>query len=155
MLLIIINLHHLLFFKIFFFTNDISEKAIWISQIKKVIFLIMIPVWNKHFVLELLILLKIHLNFPHFKNILKSKQSIYLWNNSFVFIKIWWLRIFNTITIKNRLYICAVKLRSMLLKDILELLFYANFIFLLLFLVLLHLIAHQSFYFLLFFIQLF
>ena len=155
MLLIIINLHHLLFFKIFFFTNDISEKAIRISQIKEVIFLIMIPVWNKHFVLELLILLKIHLDFPHLKNILKSKQSINFWNNSFIFIKIWSLRIFNAITIKNRFNISAVKLRSMFFKYSFQLIFYTYFIFNLLFLVLLYLLAHQFLYFQLFFIQLF
>lgn len=154
-MLIIINLHHLLFFILILFIYYISEKSIRISQIKKIIFLIMIPVFNEDFILELLILLKIHLEFPHFKNILKSKQSINFWNNSFIFIKIWSLRIFNAITIKNRFNISAVKLRSMFLKYSFQLIFYTYFIFNLLFLVLLYLLAHQSLYFQLFFIQLF
>ena len=154
-MLIIIDLHHLLFFILILFIYYISEKSIRISQIKKIIFLIMIPVLNEHFILELLILLKIHLEFPHFKNILKSKQSINFWNNSFIFIKIWSLRIFNAITIKNRFNISAVKLRSMFLKYSFQLIFYTYFIFNLLFLVLLYLLAHQSLYFQLFFIQLF
>jgi hypothetical protein len=154
-LLIIIDLHHLLFFILILFIYYISEKSIRISQIKKIIFLIMIPVFNEDFILELLILLKIHLEFPHFKNILKSKQSINFWNNSFIFIKIWSLRIFNAITIKNRFNISAVKLRSMFLKYSFQLIFYTYFIFNLLFLVLLYLLAHQSLYFQLFFIQLF
>jgi len=154
-LLIIIDLHHLLFFILILFIYNISEKSIRISQIKKIIFLIMIPVLNEDFILELLILLKIHLEFPHFKNILKSKQSINFWNNSFIFIKIWSLRIFNAITIKNRFNISAVKLRSMFLKYSFQLIFYTYFIFNLLFLVLLYLLAHQSLYFQLFFIQLF
>jgi hypothetical protein len=154
-LLIIIDLHHLLFFILILFIYYISEKSIRISQIKKIIFLIMIPVLNEDFILELLILLKIHLEFPHFKNILKSKQSINFWNNSFIFIKIWRLRIFNAITIKNRFNISAVKLRSMFLKYSFQLIFYTYFIFNLLFLVLLYLLAHQSLYFQLFFIQLF
>ncbi len=154
-MLIIIDLHHLLFFILILFIYNISEKSIRISQIKKIIFLIMIPVLNEDFILELLILLKIHLEFPHFKNILKSKQSINFWNNSFIFIKIWRLRIFNAITIKNRFNISAVKLRSMFLKYSFQLIFYTYFIFNLLFLVLLYLLAHQSLYFQLFFIQLF
>ena len=154
-MLIIIDLHHLLFFILILFIYYISEKSKRISQIKKIIFLIMIPVLNEHFILELLILLKIHLEFPHFKNILKSKQSINFWNNSFIFIKIWSLRIFNAITIKNRFNINAVKLRSMFLKYSFQLIFYTYFIFNLLFLVLLYLLAHQSLYFQLFFIQLF
>ena len=154
-MLIIIDLHHLLFFILILFIYYISEKSIRISQIKKIIFLIMIPVLNEDFILELLILLKIHLEFPHFKNILKSKQSINFWNNSFIFIKIWSLRIFNAITIKNRFNISAVKLRSMFLKYSFQLIFYTYFIFNLLFLVLLYLLAHQSLYFQLFFIQLF
>ena len=154
-MLIIIDLHHLLFFILILFIYYISEKSIRISQIKKIIFLIMIPVFNEDFILELLILLKIHLEFPHFKNILKSKKSINFWNNSFIFIKIWSLRIFNAITIKNRFNISAVKLRSMFLKYSFQLIFYTYFIFNLLFLVLLYLLAHQSLYFQLFFIQLF